>query len=327
MLTAWDQIRYLETEPTARRFLHAAYCSLGIEHPERQAFQQSTRFIYTWKQARAFYRAAEESDMLVRPLLLFYGCTHLLKGVLITRDPNYPQNSRMLQHGVTTRKLKRNPYLLLEDEVRPQKEGFFAHIAKVLLLSPLQQRYSVKELFDGLAELRNPYSLVIEESKWIPVSVDRTEREGTVLIFPANHSGVLAYSEETLLQLINRLSPEDVDFVWERDGTGARRLLFPHANISWLCAHPLFRIEYTGTISFWNSTSDDLPLPAWASHFLLLYLLGMLCRYETEWWGELVLSHSYAETYLIEQFLRQHEVGFPFVIMERIQKNNTLAFP
>jgi hypothetical protein len=324
MDVSWSFFRYLETEPTARKFLSAWYQSRGLEQPERLAFQQSNRFLYTWKQARAFYTAAANADFLIRPLLLFYGCVHLLKGSLIAMDPSYPQNSRMLQHGVTTRKLKRNPYQLLEDEIRPQKEGFFAQLTKAHGLFALQDRYLVKELFASLAELSDAYAAIAGNRVWHRVGFTTASGEN-ILTFPSVVDGTLAYSPETFQQLLQRVAPPGLTFpaVQTTSPTGEKRIVLAADNLPLLNKHPLFH-QTNNSIFFWSGSPDLVPLPVWASHYLLLYVLGMLCRYETEWWGELVLSHGYAETYLVECFLSHHEQVFPTVIMEQLNKNNTL---
>ncbi len=322
MRSAWDWFRYLETEPTARSFLAEAYKAAGKENPQRLAFQQSTRFLYTWKQARAYYDAASGSDLLIRPLLLFYGCVHLLKGLFICIDPDYPQSSRMLQHGVTTRKLKRTPYQLLADEVRPQKEGFFAHLVSVLGLSPLQDRYQVGQLFSFLPELDQEYALLAGERHWTPVSFTRSGR----LALPDSGKQALAYSPKTFVDYLNRLAPDGIHFHLDDKASSAehasdsRHIAVQfHKGIS-LDAHPLFfKNREEGTYAFWHRLSTDPPLPVWASHYLLLYLFSMLCRYETEWWGELVLSHTMAEIFLVDRFLTVHQEVFPAVIVEWLQ--------
>ncbi|WP_139492642.1 YaaC family protein [Brevibacillus dissolubilis] len=378
--SVWDSLRYLETEPTARKFLTQSYSAHGLEHPERHAFQQSNRFLYTWKQARAYYDAASRSDLLIRPMLLFYGCVHLLKGLLIAKDPLYPQNSRMLQHGVTTRKIKKNPYQLLEDEIRPQKEGLFAYLADVRKLSPLQDRYTTSQLFSFLPDLLDDYYLVTgEKSNWLPVDLAQhpENRDHIQLRFPDGHTGALAYSPETFLHYLSRTAPEElVPFLRPEDvpapsmplqdperiisapfqkadkpdnqapipktykldnqasipkthmpaaqaASTLKTFKLPLQAKQLLNQHPLFTQCGQGQLYFWNHHTPDPPLPVWAAHYLLLYLFGMLCRYETEWWGELTLSHSYAEIYLVEKFLKLHEHSFPHMLLQELNMTNS----
>ncbi|USG65819.1 YaaC family protein [Brevibacillus ruminantium] len=326
-MEAWSYLRLLETEPAARSFLQESYQKKGLAHAERLAFQQSTRFLYTWKQARLFYESAGKAALSIRPLLLFYGCIHLLKGWLIVMDPDYPQNSKVLQHGVTTRKVKRSHYQFLKDEVRPQKEGLFSHLAGLLTVSPLQDRYGMRELFSYLPALREPLQAVTDfPSPWVAILssklVDQDKKEELyALQFPSALEGALAFSEETFRQFFKRFLQSDSlpSLQWLQ---GQKTMAISSSRLSVLEDHPLLRCQQ-GTWYFWNGDNGSLPLPEWATHYLLLYVLSMLSRYDTECWGELVLTHSYSEQFLIETFLDYHEKVFATVIMGQMQKNNT----
>lgn len=341
---AWKTFRFLEAEPTARKFLTACYEGIELEHADRLAFQNSTRFLYFWKQARQYYRTAETAELSVRPLLLFYGSAHLLKGMLLTRDPAYPQNSRVLQHGVTTRKLKRSTYSLIEDEIRPQKEGFFAHLAHVFELSPLQDRYVVRELVTSMPGVSQTIALLTHaQPLWLRLKLNSCIHSPSAdsadghsmgsceswmsIVFPEKQDGPLAYSCDTFAQYIRRLAPagwhgERLQRLHWKKGTD-KELLLPHSALSTLEQHPLFRV-LGDELFFWNGSANTLPLPEWASHYLLLYLLSMLCRYETEWWGEITFTHDYAERVLLEEFLEYHIESFPTVIMRQVQQKNSL---
>lgn len=323
MHAGWDPFQYLETEPTARRFLAEAYADAGLENPERLAYQQSHRFLYTLIQARACYTEAAESSLLIQPLLLYYGCVNLLKALLITRQPDYPQNSRELQHGVTTRKIKKTTYQLLEDEVRPQKEGLFARLVGCLHLRPLCSRYTLAQLFAVMPELAADYARIAGSSRWQTIQ-SCSVPDGRQLLFHRLEEGPLAYSNETLLSYLNRLAPAGVRFVQAEETPTAdnqtkadsRVITVREEKGTDLRQHPLFARHSADCFLFWNGSADEPPLPAWAAHYLLLYVLSMLCRYETEWWGELVLSRTMAEVYLVERLLKLHQQRFPSYIYE-----------
>ncbi|MGJ9385886.1 YaaC family protein [Salipaludibacillus sp. CF4.18] len=51
------------------------------------------------------------------------------------------------------------------------------------------------------------------------------------------------------------------------------------------------------------SATSNNELPQILTYYALLYQLSMICRYETEWWGELLYSFSSNDLPLIEQFL------------------------
>ena len=37
---------------------------------------------------------------------------------------------------------------------------------------------------------------------------------------------------------------------------------------------------------------------------ILMYVLGMICRYDTELWGELLFTFTSKDKYIIEEFLQ-----------------------
>lgn len=324
VLSSWDFFRFLETEPTARRYLAASYTQQGFNSAEKLAFHQSSRLLYTVKHARQYYETAESCDLLIRPLLLYYGCTHLLKALILFKDPAYPQNSRMLQHGVTSRKVKRTPYHMLDDEVRPQKEGLFAHAAKLLRIPFLQERYTMRELFSLLPELAFAYSNIVQTSSWQKIAYSKERGE---VCFPSGTCGSLLYSQETFLDYLQRHAQGTVEFaLCDKESPLISPDHFPKClrvkeglDIgTTLADHPYFAQTLQGYL-FWNVEGNDVPPPRWAVHFLLLYLLGMLCRYEAEIWGDFVCSHSYSELVLVEQFFATHLSQFPQMVSALIQ--------
>lgn len=54
-----------------------------------------------------------------------------------------------------------------------------------------------------------------------------------------------------------------------------------------------------------------LRLPEMTIHYLILYNVGMIARYETEWWYELLTQHISDDYVLIQQFLLVTEKKFP----------------
>src|SRR5699024_4034165 len=71
-------------------------------------------------------------DRLLQPILYFYGMVHLLKALLIVKRPHYPESTKMLAHGVSTRKRKKKQYSFLEDEVKVQHQGLFPYFSEHL---------------------------------------------------------------------------------------------------------------------------------------------------------------------------------------------------
>ncbi|WP_232698955.1 YaaC family protein [Brevibacillus daliensis] len=322
----WRQLSFLESEPTARRYLSTIYKDAGVDHPEKTAFQQSNRFLYTWLQGRQYYQLAEQSNLLVKPLLLFYGCVHLLKAYAISKDPAYPPNSRVLQHGVTTRKIKKSPYQFLEDDVKPQKEGFFTYLCSLLPNLLVMNRFRMIDLFTTLPTMYQTLLTLGIENSWVPISCHGTRPY--ILSFPFDTKGALAYSSETFLHFLNRIQPANQEpftlYMASPDSTSltdstlmatgrSRNKLICCANKESVLAHPLLHQGMHNSLLFWNHT-ESVPLPSHLIHFLILYVCSMLCRYDSEWWGDMIISHQYMEKILLDQYCQLHEVTFPIEI-------------
>ena len=69
---------------------------------------------------------------------------------------------------------------------------------------------------------------------------------------------------------------------------------------------------------------ETLGLPEVVVHYLLLYNLSMICRYETEWWGELFHYNSEKDYPFIETFLTTTKDKVPYLLFlyldEQIEK-------
>src|SRR5699024_6517791 len=63
-------------------------------------------------------------------------------------------------------------------------------------------------------------------------------------------------------------------------------------------------------------------LPELLIHFLLLYNLSMICRYETEWWNELFHFSSGDDLPFIETFLRLTAKKVPLMTVRYLRNLN-----
>lgn len=206
-----------ESQDILRRFLIHTYQEQPSyrEKATELSYQNTATFHYEWMIGKTYWKEGSRASLYVQPLLYFYGLTHFLKGIILLRNPYYPENADVLAHGVTSRKRKKKGYSFLTDEVKVQKRGFFPHFSNVL--------FHVEHTTG---------------QKW--------------------KMGDLLYSLPHMRAFIHRFQLEDT---------------------------PSFSVVKT--------------LHPIAIHFLLLYNLSMICRYEAEWWGEL--------------FTFSHGEDFPFV--------------
>ncbi|WKB35881.1 YaaC family protein [Terrilactibacillus sp. S3-3] len=70
---------------------------------------------------------------------------------------------------------------------------------------------------------------------------------------------------------------------------------------------------------FFPSQRDDLNLfPEAMVHYLVLYNLSMICRYETEWWYDLHFQRASADIAFIKQFLDISSRKIPAILLDFI---------
>ncbi|WP_240376338.1 YaaC family protein [Bacillus piscicola] len=191
-----------------------------------QSYNNTPVFHYEWMIGRSYWKEGLRAPLMIKPLLLFYGMTHLLKGIILLEDPVYPASAEMLAHGVTTRKRKRKGYTFLEDEIKIQKKGFFPHFSNVLfhVEHAAGEKWKMKELL---------------------------------------------MKEDSLLALFQKIIETD------------------------------------------NFPSLANELPAVCTHYLLLYNLSMISRYEGEWWGELLSQQQSLDYPFIKSYLEAAGTTIP----------------
>src|SRR5699024_5380496 len=108
------------------------YNQLHIPDAARLSYQNANPFMYNLEHGHVFYTNGKKGDPLLQPIHYFYGMVHLLKAILLSIRPYYPESTKMLAHGVSTRKRKKKQYSFLEDEVKIQHQGLFPYFSEHL---------------------------------------------------------------------------------------------------------------------------------------------------------------------------------------------------
>jgi hypothetical protein len=313
----WDMFVFFENEQAVSRFLCEKYEQLGYPEAKRYSYGATPKFIYAIKQAREYYKAAACCGIVTKPLLLYYGMMSLSRALISTRDPEYPSTTSVLKHGLSTRKLKRSEYQFATDEIRIQKDGIFSVLHKTLGGPALEtgQRFRMRDLLAVLPELIHCFTQVYG-SPWVcEVDIQPCE-EGYRWKLPRSFIQANGKTREEFLALLNRHSGEETSFSCPDpvDEHGWFSLLQRSPSP----AHPLILEDISGSYHIRLPHENELVLPEISLHFMLMFMLGMLCRYETERWGELVLDGVSQEMYIIHEFLNVSMRKFPNLILNQL---------
>ncbi|MBM7552213.1 YaaC family protein [Thalassobacillus pellis] len=271
-------LTYLQAVPNARKFLAGSYERQGKEQASHKAYKNSDRFCYFLEHGKTFLAAGRNSPATLQPVLLFYGLGHLLKACLLVRDPDYPPSTKVLAHGLTTRKKKKQNYSFLQDEVKIQPNGLFAYACSTLFnCSPFQND---KTNMDQLLRLIPEMSPIYHWKGSIPL-LEMLAAGDTAVELPLKALDGHSLTERKLKQRFSRYNFSN----WALED-GKVKIALQEPLVPYL-SHPFY---FSSTSHhFYTSLSRDAMdhLPEVMIHYIVLYNLSMICRYEVEWWMDL----------------------------------------
>ena len=78
----------------------------------------------------------------------------------------------------------------------------------------------------------------------------------------------------------------------------------------------LFCCDYKGNFFYNIKWDKKYTVSEIEIHYMIMYILGMLCRYETEKWGDIVFSFTSEDMYVIQEFLTISARKFPNMIYD-----------
>ncbi|WP_226582365.1 YaaC family protein [Halobacillus litoralis] len=152
-------LTYLQVTAHTRPFLQGCYERINHPKSDHHAYNNAERFIYGLTLGKDYWTAALHTPFSVKPLLFYYGLNHYIKSCLLTVDPGYPATAKVLAHGLSTRKRKKQHYRFLEDDIRIQPHGLFPHAARHLFQFESQkEKISMDELLRPLPSMKTLYS-------------------------------------------------------------------------------------------------------------------------------------------------------------------------
>jgi hypothetical protein len=286
-------------------YLKNCYQKLAIEQAEQKSYENSYPFIYYLEHAQIYYQQAIQSPLLIQPILLFYGFVHLIKACLLTTDPNYPENTTMLSHGVSTRKRKKQQYEFFQDEVKFQKNGLFpCMLNNMFNIKQLEgDKVAMSELLQHIPELDVLFFQLEKKHTFMKIASNQQS-----LAFPKKILDSFHMTENRFIDYLQIESSHSLTF----KESVSDCLLFDYSNVS----HRLTPLKYNledEHFCFPFVRGKLLNFPEMIPHYLLLYNLGMIARYETEWWSELLKTMPNKDYPFIVQFLNVTAKKGPFL--------------
>lgn len=300
----WEQLDYFQSAAYTQEYLNMRYKKVPSNIDAcKMGYDNCYTFMYYLEHGKLYYHQAEMSPLAIKPVLLFYGLVHLIKACLLTVDPNYPETTSVLAHGVTSRKKKKQQYQFIYDEVKVQRLGLFTHFSKKMFhVEHLDgEKFSMKDLLSQLPELDDCLKL-FQITNFIDVYKHDNTYCLPITILDYYHKTFNSFKEYIDVRSNSKI-------LWEEPTKD---------NIYFTCnkALPLpFRYNV-------DKKSYCLPveknilgmIPELSIYYLLLYNLSMIARYETEWWSELLKTTPTNDFPIIGKFLSISMYKTPYLV-------------
>ncbi|MFE4133603.1 YaaC family protein [Peribacillus sp. YIM B13482] len=297
---------------SSQLFLQKCYMREKIEDAEMKSYENCYPFIYHLEHGKTYYNQAAIAPLSIQPILIFYGFAQLLKACLLTIDPNYPESTSVLAHGVTTRKRKKQQYEFLKDEVKTQKNGLLTCIAEKLFhIKHLEgEKFSMGTLLKEIPDMQN-FTWPIPQKNFAALSPssDGFQLPSAILDSYQMSSSRLEEFLKSKTNQVFSISEAPRTLTLKADSVLIHNASSP---IRYNMAEGQFMLSL-------NKDSSAFSLPELLIHYLISYNLSIIARYETEWWAELMKTMPNDDYPCIVQFLKISQVKVPFLILEWIK--------
>ncbi|SEP58182.1 YaaC-like Protein [Virgibacillus subterraneus] len=307
---------YLQSQQTAQTFLYDCYQKLDGIDAATKSYENCNSFMYYLDHGIQFYENGKNLDILFQPIMFFYGMVHLIKANLLTIRPHYPESTTILAHGVSSRKRKKKNYSFMDDEVKTQQNGLFPYFSKHLFSisqSPFE-KFKMEDLLGVIPEISPLFTFHNQKKMVVVGEVGKKE-----LHFPNELLDNYHLTAKSFTQRIKSYLPE-IEQTKINKNSFCIKLSVPfHKSTGPFLTHiknnliyfPLYRRMY-------------LPSSEVSVHYLLLYNLSMLCRYESEWWGDLLSAKSDIDFPFISHFLSNTAEKIPLLLEEKLLERTSL---
>ncbi|WP_062350952.1 YaaC family protein [Bacillus kwashiorkori] len=295
-----NDLLVISSAETARNFLTERYINYRFENTTEKSFNNCYPFIYYIEHGKDFFEQAKRSPLTMKPILLFYGFVFFIKACLLTVDPYYPETTSVLAHGVTTRKKKKQQYDFLKDEVKIQKSGLFPHFSKKMFhMEQLEgKKITVGDLLQQVPELMDFFKHYERIASFSIV-----EQKGNTIILPDKILDIFKMTKNRFAQFLANKSNIKIDIQLDNNITEIN-LKLNKSNTNYpIEILPLRYYLEKDTYLFANFHKEFCFFHELMIHYLILYHLSMIARYEIEWWAELIHHKSTFDYSIISLYL------------------------
>lgn len=306
------------------------------------------------KQAQEYYAAGESSGVLTKPLLLYYGMVSLVKALIISKMPDFylskvmhgmtrnDANKRYVFHsdGLWVREKDNagkwhniREYKFDGEEIQIRQNGLVNLLRKSLDKQEIANgtTFTVSQFLSRIPESlchydtiygQNPYNLIDVEAEikqgpgpqkepnkrhdfFVEIRVDKGKIKSLQNI-------VLHHDDFGSYELGDQLVIHSKRKITNKNYAEAREELMPL-----LMKNVLISMESSKQYLMKKCVASDTTLADFTEveiHFILMFLLGFLARYQPHIWREILNGKRYSDVYLLEKFINISAEKFPVLV-------------
>lgn len=313
----WESFYFYYSVENVQTYLEKCYKNANIEQAEQKSFQNCYPFIYYLEQGQVYYEQADTAPLSIKPILYFYGLVHLLKACILTADPNYPETTSVLAHGVSARKKKKQHYSFYHDEVKFQKSGLFPFMAEIMF--HMKHLEGEKTTMETLLKQVPEMSSILQNLEGGSTFININFKNG-IFSIPNN---LLDYYHMTADRFIAFLKTKTHYSITNYQKTNSG--IDFQINQLKIADYKPIRYNYSSqSFCFPIQKGKLIDYPELMIHYLLLYNLSMIARYETEWWSELIKMMANNDFPFIKSFLAITDYKGPYLVNQYLESKRNL---
>lgn len=296
----FQSLSYWENEKIVLSLLQKKYeKKFSPKDAEKWAYRNCSTICSYLRQAKKMYEELRWQSLLSQPITLYYLMMNLWKIWILSLDPFYPERTSQLKHGISTKKKKRQPFSLLADEVRFQKEGLVAHLLKLLQRQELMGRsYTIEQLVSMIPEMQPSYWMV-KQQKTLWKGIDLGEK---ILVLEKIPDEIIPFFQESIFS----------NYETNRNGI----LLQKTTNL-----HP-YLLYQEGDPYLFLRKDRLIPVPEALNYFMLMFHFSMLCRYDPPLWHDVIRQEWMKESIWVNEIIHLSTHRFPKLIERYLEKEH-----
>lgn len=271
-------------------------------------------------QAFEYFKLSVNASLQVSPLLLYYGATNLIFGSISLINGEL---IKIKNHGMKLSKFSSDERIgKIKFKLVDKESGGLSAYLKGVGLDPniffTRDEWTFEELSSSLIELVDDFIEIYgqEKSHVIPIKEVVLENETQFRV------DLDFYNYENVTRLLNSI-PEFSKNYFPTE-TNRKNELIIRKKINGATIHETSTIGQKFFLVGYIKEKQTIDFPYFIIFLMVLYILGMLCRYHPEFWNPFVERDPTGERNFVEKFIRIVRRQLPNLMLDIITEERNI---